>query len=193
MNYNFSMKFLKGKEMFVTDFLSRNPDNDTESPNEIIPIAFLLKDATEEWDNEKPLTRKRRKIVNTHSCGKCDDSLFVMTRSMAKTQGAAVPKMYPLQGDHKLPEVSKVGIIQTQVQQNEQQQLKVPEEPKQVQEQVIQEKGIAQQPIVQQQAHPVQPLQNVQIAQNFPNVVNPAYTVQPIPIQPAQPIAQPSF
>ena len=53
MDYKFSIKFLKGKEMFVTDFLSRNPDNDIDSPNEIIPIAFLLKDATEEWDDKK--------------------------------------------------------------------------------------------------------------------------------------------
>ena len=42
------------------------------------------------------------------------DSLFVMTRSMAKAEGAAVAQMYPLQGDHKRPEVSQTGMIQTQ-------------------------------------------------------------------------------
>ena len=125
MNYKFSIKFLKGKEMFVTDFLSRNPDNDVDSPNEIIPIAFLLKDATEEWDDRKPFVEKKMKIVNAHNCYKClpsenqtrtdgNDSLFVMTRSMAKAGGAAVPQMYPLQGDHKRPEVSQTGMIQTQ-------------------------------------------------------------------------------
>ena len=102
MDYKFSIKFLKGKEMYVTDFLSRNPDNDTDSPNEIIPIAFLLKDATKEWDDAKPVMRKKLKIVNAHHCSKCDDNLFVMTRSMAKTQGAVVPQMYLLKGDHKL-------------------------------------------------------------------------------------------
>ena len=71
MDYKFSIKFLKGKEMFVTDFLLRNPDNDTDSPNEIIPIAFLSKDATEEWDDGKPLMRKKHKIVNAHNCSKC--------------------------------------------------------------------------------------------------------------------------
>ena len=42
--YNFSITFLKGKEMFVTDILSRHPDNDNDSPNEINPIASLLRD-----------------------------------------------------------------------------------------------------------------------------------------------------
>ena len=52
MDYKFSIKFLKGKEMYVTDFLSRHPDNDTDSPNEIILIAFLLNDVTKQWDAE---------------------------------------------------------------------------------------------------------------------------------------------
>ena len=53
MDYKFNIKFLKGKEMYVTDFLSRHPkDGATESPNEIIPIGFLSKDATEEWDDK---------------------------------------------------------------------------------------------------------------------------------------------
>ena len=43
MNYKFKIKFQKGKELHVTDFLSRHPDNDLDSPNEIIPIAFYGK------------------------------------------------------------------------------------------------------------------------------------------------------
>ena len=35
-----------------------------------------------------------------------------MTRSMAKTAKAEVPAMYPLQGDHKKPEKSQIGIIE---------------------------------------------------------------------------------
>ena len=115
MDYKFSMKFMKGKEMFVPDFLSRNPDNNTQSTNEIIPIAFILKDATETWDETKPMTRRKLKIVNAHHCSKYDENLFVMTKSMAKTQGAAIPQMYPLKGDHNLPEVSKGGMIQLPV------------------------------------------------------------------------------
>ena len=40
--YNFSICHLKGKEMYISDFLSRHPGNDTLSPNEIIPIVFIL-------------------------------------------------------------------------------------------------------------------------------------------------------
>ena len=54
------------------------------------------------------------------------DNFFVMTRSMAKAEGAAVPKMYPLQGDHKRPEVSQTGMIQTPA---ENEKIKVQEVP----------------------------------------------------------------
>ena len=36
----------------------------------------------------------------------------IMTRSKAKTAKAEVPAMYPLQGDHKKPEKSQIGIIE---------------------------------------------------------------------------------
>ena len=41
--YKFDIYFLKGKEMHISDFLSRHPD-DEDSPNEIIPIAFMLRE-----------------------------------------------------------------------------------------------------------------------------------------------------
>ena len=45
--YSFNIRYLKGKEMYISDFLSRHPGNDTTSPNEIIPIAFIMKDFSE--------------------------------------------------------------------------------------------------------------------------------------------------
>ena len=41
--YKFDIYFLQGKEMHISDFLSRYPD-DEDSPNEIIPIAFMLQE-----------------------------------------------------------------------------------------------------------------------------------------------------
>ena len=41
--YKFDIYFRKGKEMHISDFLSRHPD-DEDSPNEIIPIAFMLQE-----------------------------------------------------------------------------------------------------------------------------------------------------
>ena len=40
-DYKFDIYFLKGKEMHISDFLSRHRD-DEDSPNEIIPITFML-------------------------------------------------------------------------------------------------------------------------------------------------------
>ena len=44
--YKFDIYFLKGKEMHISDFLSRHPD-DEDSPNEIISIAFMLRELEE--------------------------------------------------------------------------------------------------------------------------------------------------
>ena len=44
--YKFDIYFLKGKEMHISDFLSRHPD-DEDSPNEIIPIEFMLRELEE--------------------------------------------------------------------------------------------------------------------------------------------------
>ena len=41
--YKFDIYFLKGREMHISDFLSRHPD-DEDSPNDIIPIAFMLQE-----------------------------------------------------------------------------------------------------------------------------------------------------
>ena len=41
--YKFDIYFLKGKEMHISDFLPRHPD-DEDSPNKIMPIAFMLQE-----------------------------------------------------------------------------------------------------------------------------------------------------
>ena len=176
MDYKFNIKFLKGKEMYVTDFLSRHPvDGKFESPNEIFPVAPLLKDATEEWDDSKPMTKKKLRLVNAHHCRKCDYGLFVLTRSMAKIQGAEVPQMYPLKGDHDLPEVSKAGIIQTPVQEipppMEIQQL--PPEKKVLVNQV---NPAPTQQVGEPRLQPQQQTVDTNVATNFPNVINSALT-----------------
>ena len=81
-DYIFNIKFLKGKEMYSSDFLSRHPDNDNDSPNEIIPIAFL-----------------GREICH------------VVTRSMSKKADPERHTMYPLIGEHRKPEKAKEGMI----------------------------------------------------------------------------------
>ena len=42
--------------MHISDFLSRHPGNDTSSPNEIIPIAFVMQDFPEYIKEISPIS-----------------------------------------------------------------------------------------------------------------------------------------
>ena len=43
-DYKFDIKILRGKDMFVSDFLSRHPENEESCNDPIIPVAFLMKE-----------------------------------------------------------------------------------------------------------------------------------------------------
>ena len=62
--YSFKVKFLRGKDMTISDFLSRHPGQDLASPNEIIPISFLSKELLNDTDiccpAKKPPTPVKR-------------------------------------------------------------------------------------------------------------------------------------
>ena len=120
-DYKFDIKFLRGKDMFVSDFLSRHPDNEESCNDPIIPVAFLMKEIVipehspkfMEWldvmlDTREMLAYKTRdyKECQCERVMSMKEPFRVMTRSMAKTAKAEVPAMYPLQGDHKKPEKS---------------------------------------------------------------------------------------
>ena len=49
--YTFKVKFLRGKDMKISDFLSRHPGQDLTSPNEIIPISFQSRELLNNADN----------------------------------------------------------------------------------------------------------------------------------------------
>ena len=126
-DFKFDIKFLRGKDMFVSDFLSRHPDSEESCNDPIIPVAFLMKEIELpqhspkflDWLNvmldsremvaykESPFKEcKCERILNMN------EPFQVLTRSMAKTVKADVPAMYPLKGDHKKPEKSQIGIIE---------------------------------------------------------------------------------
>ena len=126
-DFKFDIKFLRGKDMFVSDFLSRHPDSEESCNDPIIPVAFLMKEIELpqhtpkflDWLNimlnsremvaykESPFKEcKCERIMNMN------EPFQVLTRSMAKTVKADVPAMYPLKGDHKKPEKGQIGIIE---------------------------------------------------------------------------------
>ena len=126
-DFKFDIKFLRGKDMFVSDFLSRHPDSEESCNDPIIPVAFLMKEIELpqhspkflDWLNimldsremvaykESPFKEcKCERIMNMN------EPFQVLTMSMAKIVKADVPAMYPLKGDHKKPEKSQIGIIE---------------------------------------------------------------------------------
>ena len=95
--------------MFVSDFLSRHPDNEESCNDPIIPVAFLMKEIVlpehtpkfMEWlhimlDSREMLVYKTRdyKECQCERVMSMKEPFRVMTRSMAKTDKAEVPAMY---------------------------------------------------------------------------------------------------
>ena len=126
-DFKFNIKFLRGKDMFVSDFLSRHPDGEESCNDPIIPVAFLMKEIELPQHSPKFLDWLNTMLDNREMVAykespfkecKCErimnmnEPFQVLTRSMAKTVKADVPAMYPLKGDHKKPEKSQIGIIE---------------------------------------------------------------------------------
>ena len=125
-DYKFEIKFLRGKDMYISDFLSRHPDEEESCNDPIIPVAFLMKEVILpkhspkfiEWLNVM-LSHEELKVYREGKFKECEcdrvmrmnEQLMIMTRSMAKTATADVLPMYPLKGDYKNPEKSQIGII----------------------------------------------------------------------------------
>ena len=124
-DYKSDIKFLR--DMFVSDFLSRHPDNEESCNDPIIPVAFLMKEIVlpehspkfMEWlnvmlDTREMLAYKTRdyKECQCERVMSMKEQFRIMTRSMARTANGEVPAMYPLQGDLKKPEESQIGIIE---------------------------------------------------------------------------------
>ena len=126
-DFKFDIQFLRGKDMFVSDFLSRHPDSEESCNDPIIPVVFIMEEIELsqhspkflDWLNimldsremvaykESPFKEcKCERIMNMN------EPFQVLTRSMAKTVKADVPAMYPFKGDHKKPEKSQIGIIE---------------------------------------------------------------------------------
>ena len=73
-SYSFYLYYIKGKDMVLSDFLSRQ-NNDNSNPHEIIPISFNMHEVLHEnYYNMK--------------------NYLVQTRSQAKSSGIKLPKVH---------------------------------------------------------------------------------------------------
>ena len=81
--YSFNLYYIKGKDMVLSNFLSRQKSDDS-NPHELIPISFLLRDQVSDYfyriDNEINLPRK--------------DKYLVQTRSQVRSIGIRLPKIH---------------------------------------------------------------------------------------------------
>ena len=81
--YSFNLYYIKGKDMVLSDFLSRQKSDDS-NPHELIPISFSLRDQVSDYfyriDNESNLPRK--------------DKYLVQTRSQVRLSGIRLPEIH---------------------------------------------------------------------------------------------------
>ena len=81
--YSFNLYYIKGKDMVLSDFLSRQQTNDS-NPHELIPILFSLRDQVSDYfyriDNENNLPKK--------------DEYMVQTRSQVRSSGIRLPEIH---------------------------------------------------------------------------------------------------
>ena len=108
-DYSFVVKYHKGSEMHIADFLSRNVDND---PHEVIPITFVANDLflhiTDQNTSIRPELKEFFAICEKHVCDKC----MIIARKMTSDQNVKVPDIkYSL----KKPEHSEQTIIDVTV------------------------------------------------------------------------------
>ena len=95
-SYSFNLYYIKGKNMILSDFLSRQKIDDTNL-HEIIPISFSMRDVLQE---------------NYYNFGNMTegDKYLVQTRSQAKSSRVKVPEVHGIEkslAPHVKPERQK--------------------------------------------------------------------------------------
>ena len=87
--YSFKVKFLRGKDKIISDFLSRHPGNDSAPPNYIIPIYFQSRELLNNTDT-------LYSVKKTHTPVKRVTRMTVLTGEVAS--------IWPLTGETRKPE-----------------------------------------------------------------------------------------
>ena len=84
-SYSFNLYYIKGKDMVLSDFLSRQKMDDS-NPHEIIPISFTLKSLA---SNHFYRINSMNKISETET-----NKYLIQTRSQAKSSGIKIPEIH---------------------------------------------------------------------------------------------------
>ena len=100
--YSFNLYYIKGKDMVLSNFLSRQKTDDS-NPHELIPISFSLRDQVSDYfyriDNE----------INPPS----KDKYMVQTRSQVRLSGIRLPEIHGANKglDHMYNQVNKSHFL----------------------------------------------------------------------------------
>ena len=86
--YSFNLYYIKGKDMVLSDFLSRQK-MDNSNPHEIIPISFSL----------KSLAGNHFYQINNEISQHETSKYLIQTRSQAKSSGIKVPEIHGMNKD----------------------------------------------------------------------------------------------
>ena len=82
-SYSFNLYYMKGKDMILSDFLSRQ-GNDDSDPGEIIPISF----------NAYNILEESRNLGNLGMCKKSEGKFLIQMHSQAKMSGTTLPEVH---------------------------------------------------------------------------------------------------
>ena len=83
--YSFNLYYIEGKDMVLSDFLSRQKMDDS-NPHEIVPICFTLKSLA---SNHFYQINSTNEISETET-----NKYLIQTRSQAKSSGIKVPEIH---------------------------------------------------------------------------------------------------
>ena len=81
--YSFNLYYIKGKDMVLSDFLSRKKTDDS-NPHELIPISFMLRNQMDDHFYQ----------INTRTDLPKTDRYLVQTRSQAKSSSIKIPEIH---------------------------------------------------------------------------------------------------
>ena len=81
--YSFNLYYIKGKDMVLSDFLSRQKTDD-RNPHELIPISCMLRDQTDDHFYQ----------INNRTDWPKTDRYLVQTRSQTKSSGIKILEIH---------------------------------------------------------------------------------------------------
>ena len=100
--YSFNLYYIKGKDMILSDFLSRQDPGD-EDTKEIIPISFNMNSVLQD---------------KYYNVGKNEEKYMVQTRSQTKASGVQLPEVHGSRkrlDPHRIPEKQSQPIARLDV------------------------------------------------------------------------------